>query len=287
MRSSKFVATYHTNIVVHSGCCKSDNIKSGIPKNRSAYNSNKIRIPGFLRNITENTKRRNPESMHATLKPTQGISFPRSGHAPVFHLIQRYFGDSLVYCDPDNHAGKFCACGTVPCVNEYRNYAKFHDFELRTSKGIDILPDERYLIQFRNPVHSIVSDYHLHKTRNSHISHTRQHWEEFAVKQIFYWNKFVDKWAINFPNGDVENLQCIYEDLLAAPTEKSREILRFIGVGEIDEARMESILGELKVEQQGNLRGFEFYDPLFFRSLEDRTNGRLPRLGVPDYAEEI
>ena len=58
-----------------------------------------------------------------------------------------------------------CGCGLIPCINPDRTFSKDHDFGLRKSSGTPIILSERYLIQYRNPVRSIVSNFHLHHFR--------------------------------------------------------------------------------------------------------------------------
>ena len=79
------------------------------------------------------------------MKPTQGVSFPRSGHAPVYQVARRYFGDAFVYCDTNDT--EQCGCEHVPCVNPNRTFSKNHDFGLRRFSGVPIIPSEHYFIQ--------------------------------------------------------------------------------------------------------------------------------------------
>ena len=83
------------------------------------------------------------------MRPAQGVSFPRSGHGAVLRVARRYFGDSLVYCDSNSKKGH-CGCKAVPCANPARIFAKNHDFGLRTSAGVPMIPAERYFIQYRS-----------------------------------------------------------------------------------------------------------------------------------------
>ena len=40
------------------------------------------------------------------IRPTQGVSYPRSGHAAVFHIAKDYFGDAFIYCDTSMDVGQ-------------------------------------------------------------------------------------------------------------------------------------------------------------------------------------
>lgn len=218
------------------------------------------------------------------MKPTQGVSYPRSGHAPVYEIALRYFGEALVYCDTNNK--KHCGCESVPCVNPGRTYSKNHDFGLRKSVGVPIIPSEHYLIQYRNPVRSIVSNFYLHR-KNHPDKAERADWEAFAHICISYWNRFVDKWVLDFPSGADPPFYCKYEALIADPEVRVREILSFLSDGPLDDEVVTRTLKQLPISPRNNLPGFEFYDPIFFKELEDVAAGRLARLELPSFTEEI
>ena len=115
--------------------------------------------------------------------PAQGVSYPRSGHGAVYRIARRYFGEAFIYCDTNNK--KICGCESVPCINPERTFAKNHDFGLQNSDGVPIIPSERYLIQFRSPVRSIVSNYYLFRYRKL-SRHRKSEWREFALRSIAY-----------------------------------------------------------------------------------------------------
>ena len=72
------------------------------------------------------------------MRPTQGVSIPRSGHEAVYHVARLYFGDAFVYCDAFyiHDDRPFCVCGSIPCVNPARTFSKNHDFGLHSSAGV-------------------------------------------------------------------------------------------------------------------------------------------------------
>ena len=218
------------------------------------------------------------------MRPTQGVSFPRSGHAPVQQIAKRYFGDSFVYCDANN--AKHCGCKAVPCVNPDRTFAKNHDFSVRTSPGVPIISSEHYFIQYRNPVRSIVSNFYLYRS-NHPDENKRADWEKFAHRDVFYWNRFIDKWVLDFPADAEAPLYCTYEALIADPDARVREILRFFSDGPLDDQAATRIIEKMPISPRNRLAEFEFYDPVFFRELEGVASERLAELDLPSFAEEF
>ena len=215
--------------------------------------------------------------------PTQGVSYPRSGHAPVYQIAKRYFGDALIYCDTNNK--KFCGCNSVPCVDPNRTYSKNHDFGLRKSTGVPIVPSEHYFIQYRSPVRSIVSNFYLH-VRNHPQASKQTHWKKFARNGVSFWNRFIDKWVLDFPADADAPLYCTYEALIADPETRVREILSFLSDGPLDEEAVTRILEKLPISARDKLAAFEYFDPGFFQELEDAASDRIERLGLPSFTEE-
>ncbi len=218
------------------------------------------------------------------MRPTQGVSFPRSGHKIVYNVAKQYFGESMVYCDPDNEQGMHCSCDCVPCVNLDRTFSKFHDFGLMGSPGTPILADERYFVQYRSPVWSITSNFKLYIQARPQENH-RDGWRKFAYRDIFYWNRFVDKWVLDFPSHLELPLYCLYEELLKDPIFQLKAVLRFLSAEPLDEQRAEQIIQDFKVAPRNNLANFEFYEPDFFRDLEEVARERLELLKLPLFGE--
>jgi len=219
------------------------------------------------------------------MRPSQGMSIPRSGHGVVQRVAKRYFGDTFVYCAAGSNKQEHCGCDAVPCINPARTFAKNHDFGLQTSSGVPILPSERYFIQYRSPVRSIVSNYHLYK-KNHRDECARADWESFALREVFYWNRFVDKWVLGFPEEAASPLYCSYESLLSAPEARMREILAFMSDAPLDDEAVTRAFERRPIAPRDRLAQFEYYDPAFFRMLEDAASERLAALDLPSFEEE-
>jgi len=218
------------------------------------------------------------------MRPTQGVSYPRSGHGPIYHIARRYFGEAFVYCDTNNRM--YCGCESVPCVNPARTFSKNHDFSVRRSPGVPIIPSEHYFIQYRNPVRSITSNFQLFLKDYPEKQEWR-HWVEFAATGILYWNRFIDKWVLNFPADADLPFYCKYESLIADPETCVREVLAFLSDGPLDEEAVSRVLKEIPISPRNSLENFKFYDPAFLKELEDAASGRLAKLGLPSFTDEL
>ena len=226
------------------------------------------------------------------MRRARGASFPRSGHGPLYHALRNYFADELVYCDPDNRKpnAEMCGCRCVPCVNPRNTFSKNHDFGLDPfAEGVHaprpVDPEERYVVQYRSPMRSIVSNYHLH-LRNQPQDATRFGWTRFAHRQIAYWKAFVDKWAL--PHLEDERFLCLsYERLLARPQETLTEAIGFVSERAPDEARIAEYVRNARIEPRDNSASFEYHDDELFERLEAATGERMEKLGLPSFREGV
>lgn len=230
------------------------------------------------------------------MQPTQGVSFPRSGYSATYHILRGYFGDAFVYCDADDT--RHCGCQSVPCLNPKRMFAKNHDFGLlksrfdllksrfglRSDPGVPIIPTEHYFIQYRNPVWSITSSFKLYRDRNPN-DNSRAGWKQFAFRRIDFWNRFVDKWVLDFPVDAEPPLYCTYEALITDPPARVREILAFFSDGPLNEERVDAAMKKQPIALRNRISEFEFYDPGFFRELEKVASHRLAELNLPSFDE--
>ena len=217
---------------------------------------------------------------------TESISYPRSGHGPLYNSMRRYFGDRLVYCDAEHLEGLNCGCRKVPCINPRNNFSKNHDWGLKIGKGLEIRAGQRYLVQYRNPVCSIASDYNLHVQQVPNSS-GREQWYEFAREAIAYWNKFIDKWVIDLCNRDNPQLICSYEKLVQDPIGTVTSVVDFITDEPVDdEALRREVLHE-RIQPQNRIAKFRHFDTGFLREIETIAGERMTTLGIPSFENGV
>jgi hypothetical protein len=239
------------------------------------------------------------EGTRRAMRPTQGVSIPRSGHGAVCQVARRYFGGTWVYCDAfyvkddegyvkdDEGRSRVCGCKSVPCVNPARTFSKLHDFGLLLNPGVPILRSERYFIQYRSPMRAIVSNYLLHVVVFPDECGYRG-WQSYAMFEVGYWKRFVEKWVLDFPVSDVPPLYCSYESLLSEPQARMREILTFMSEEPLEDEAVTRIIEQLpKVEPRDRLAEFRYFDPVFFRELEAVASGYMETLGLPSFEDGV
>jgi hypothetical protein len=112
-------------------------------------------------------------------------------------------------------------------------------------------------------------------------------WEKFARRSISHWNRFIDKWVLNFPSDADAPFYCKYETLVADPENRVREILSFLSDEPLDDEAVARTLEKTPIAPRDRLLEFEFYDSSFFKEIEDVASERLARLELPSFKEEI
>lgn len=152
------------------------------------------------------------------------VSYPRSGQHYTERLLKQVTGKDE-YCVPnqclvDGCAGKDMAPRKrFPCPAG-RRFQKSHDGALKLKISDDFL----YLVLFRRPLYSIVSNLELRSVRENGVPlnepgkgitlhpHSQEVWEKFALQKAEYWKGFIEKWV---GAGTRENvLPMRYEDII-------------------------------------------------------------------------
>lgn len=215
---------------------------------------------------------------------TESISYPRSGHGALYHVLRRYFGSQFNYCAPMQTNN--CGCESVPCPNPATNFSKNHDFGAYKDDGIVVRPDQRYLIQFRNPVRSIVSNHYLYLAENPEKD-SREQWYRFAHKGIVYWNKLIDKWVLEIQHDPDMLMVCPYEELVLHPMATVSQVIAFMTGEEVKKRRLRQVISEVNIRPRNRYVDFPFFDEGFFRSIEELAGPRLEILGIPSFEESV
>lgn len=205
------------------------------------------------------------------IQRTVNVCFPRSGHRFLRHLCQAYFGSDLRF--REEHQG-------FGYSYEEANYIKDHDFGLLNGKaGIGIVPENRYLIQFRHPLESLVSHYEF-QLKHGKVADSRAEWERFLTGRISYWINFVEKWCLPAELGS-PFLRVKYSDLASDPGATLTRVILFITDDDraVNRVRVEKAVKrwgsgfaryveekenkEKWVTQRRDVRAFRFFDESF------------------------
>ena len=208
-----------------------------------------------------------------------GISWPRSGHHLLVRLLELYFGDTFTYCDP--YAKKPGCCGTIPCQKRDQvHFTKSHDFQLDVpqEKGL------KYLIQYREFISSVVSNFELHVLHGGEDS--MRGFQLFASAEFDRYLDFLGKWV--FSDFATSQFLLDYDRLVSDPGAVLAEVANYIAPDyELSPERVEwaiSVVGGEKVERaklikspgagvhaSRDVRQFRFYDQKLFKTLEQLT----------------
>lgn len=218
-----------------------------------------------------------------SIRRTETISYPRSGHGALRNILSRYYGNEFHYCAPPPIHN--CGCDKVPCTNRNSNYSKNHDFGLYDGKGIKIQPKQQYLIQFRNPIRSITSNYYLY-IKHSPDQASLQGWYTFAQQEITYWNKLMDKWVFDSPYPE-NSIMCGYEAFISSPFKSVNDVVKFMSDEPINTYRLKRAIAIENIKPRDKLLNFDYFDNTFFQEIEAQTDFRLKSLGIPSYQDSV
>jgi len=217
----------------------------------------------------------------------QCVTFPRSGHHWLVHLLTKYFSKNINYLhskeDQKNvlRAGTFYYCDfythckQIPCPNYKTNFQKNHDLELKLKKSANF----KYIIQFRHCLPSLISWY-LFKVRTDNLKDGNQEWEKFARKNIIFWKNFIKKWILSTKN-DKNIIYLSYEELTQNPEESLKKVIKFINPKEqINSKFIKDIINKQGIKKVRNIKAFKYFDPKFFKEIEQKIYPELQKLGL-------
>lgn len=206
------------------------------------------------------------------------ISYPRSGHHILMACLKDYFGDRMHYCEYYTH------CQTTPCPEggSEINIQKSHDNQLDEI----ISPTKRYILQYRNPIKSLVSQCYNHEKYVWNKESTFEEWETFSNYKMELWEGFMKKWAQG--NKEYNLLHLLYEDFLTDPKNFLEKTIKYINPTEVlDSSKLDKILKERKIEPKRNIEDFHHYNKEHFDFLEGKVEYILKQFKIPRYNGEI
>ncbi len=224
------------------------------------------------------------KSTHDNFIRTEGVSFPRSGHGALHDILKVYFGANFIYCAGQGKEN--CGCGTIPCANPHLLFSKNHDFDVLKDEGSIIIPKQHYIVQYRNPIKSIISDYKIFLATNPN-ENAKKYWFPFAHNKMKYWMKFVDKWAIEIQSEDKYFLPISYEQLITSPEQTVSDVVHFITQQESDKVKLQKAITGANLKPRNRSGGFQFYDKDFFLELESLAGDRLKKLSLPSFEDSL
>ena len=204
----------------------------------------------------------------------QCVSIPRSGHHYLVRLLRRYFRlqgraserHRLIrllrrHFNPKGRVKRFGYCEYYNCCRVrpcalYSDQAskrgvavyfqKSHDeylrrFDLDYEPPLAVCNQGKHIVQIRNPVSSVISDFELELSKNQSndgsskqkifrpTSYALSDWQAFAPQEFEYRNRFLEKWVLTNPwleSGQFHVLD--YDNFLARHDEKLRELIEFV-----------------------------------------------------------
>ena len=182
-----------------------------------------------------------PSSMGTMPTLVQCVSIPRSGHHYLMRMLNEYFNGDGSSSERFAYCRYYHCCRSRPC----RRYGadsvaskpeiflqKSHDLQLRDrdddfeESSLEVTNGIKYLIQVRQPIASVLSDFRLYKKTQSRrqargeMTGSLQEWECFAVEELEYRKRFLEKWILDNPWAEsYEYLFLDYDNLIDNPTD--------------------------------------------------------------------
>lgn len=202
----------------------------------------------------------------------QGVSIPRCGHHMLVNLLKSHFGSTFQYC------GYYDLCGQRPCADAVTHLQKNHDHSL----DLPADEDRDYLIQYRHPLHAIVSQYEhgLRHGRWSADQESLQHWQAFAVEALELWQAWIHKWVLD--NDNPKALKVSYEQILADPTSALTRIVKFFAPEDpVDAVHLRRVIRQRRLTPRRRLEDFRYFQRDFFCDLEVKAAPALSALTLP------
>ncbi|MDH3378372.1 MAG: hypothetical protein OEQ39_15635 [Gammaproteobacteria bacterium] len=198
------------------------------------------------------------------------VSIPRSGHHLIVELLTSYF-DDFKYCE--YYVPEDC-CKNIPCTKPKMNLQKNHDFDL----SLPVNRDWHYVIQYRNPLLSAMSDFELFLSRRD-VDNPKLVWYSYAVQRRNFWRSFIRKW------GSKVNLRNVivvpYEEVVDVPHRALRRLVSFFsGDDVIDSEMIDRVIRHRKVKATRSIEDFQVFNLPFLLFLEWSLRQEMDVAGV-------
>lgn len=202
---------------------------------------------------------------------TQCVSYPRSGRGLMLRIIKNYFmigyNYEIIKCLPGRKTG---------LINEEGvNFASNHDFHNSVPKK----QNWNYLIQYRNPIRSIVS-YTKKAGFNKEFKKFFNH--NLGIK---HWTKLINRWVINPPPNA---LLIDYEDLILDNENTIKKTVEFISNQKFDVEIYKESVKEINIKPRNFLENFadsNNYD--YFDKIENDLKYITKKLNITPWRKAV
>lgn len=215
-------------------------------------------------------------------------STPRSGHHFLANMLLRYFGMYLRYCEYYQPAN---CCHSTPCSKAYDPVAR-NRFFLQKSHDLDLIDEKDldgfWIVQYRGILTQTQSyfDWAL-KTSMPGCEDTAAGFRKFAQRELKYFIRFYNKWVVKRQEN---TLVITYEDLVKHTERELIGATKFIsGNAELDDDQLQFAMAQKDTKINTfnspkairDIYSFRYYDPVFFRELEQEVAERCPGYQPP------
>ena len=176
--------------------------------------------------------------MYTTIKNL--VSIPRSGQHVTERALNHYYNlinVNFEYCE------FYSCCKTRPCMKYKYCYQKNHDFDLKTTDGIIINDNEKYLFLYRDSIFEQLESYFRYELMRCNVIPTSNTYIEYDDKIFMdrfidfvkdwypYYQKIMSKYLIKKSNI----LQIEFNEYLLNFNETFKKILIFFDIPVKDE----------------------------------------------------
>lgn len=206
--------------------------------------------------------------MTPPIRPTQMISFPRSGHNLLTNILARYFSGDMAFnggrdlvnrstnelfqTGPSprgemRYCNYYAHCKSVPCPDG--NVCKNHDggLKLKVPEGYEAV------FQYRHPVPAIISWYRLAiKNGWGNLNDSPQAWKRWLNSKIKFWKAMMKKWY----RHESVSFSIDYSEFIASPFSTARSVLEVMVPGDIDDAILETAVSADPVRERSRMLDF-------------------------------
>jgi hypothetical protein len=216
----------------------------------------------------------------------QCVSMPRAGHHLLIRLLKYYYQGDNNCSEKFYYCGHYKACKTHPCSCRKKGIRRFrknrpkplitvqksHDrnmlfpgsselkhWEAATDDPeLKVNLDYDHIIQIRDPIMSIVSDYRLCLGKFTAIDK----WLHYAKIGMLYRKAFLEKWIIYNKYIETKRYHVVYyDDMVNDQVEELKKIIKYITPEHaIDANAVKSAFDQHPVKTKWSIDSFVFYE---------------------------